>query len=415
MTTDQEIQNIKQDVAKILERVSVVERQAKQEKQPSKVVQNPNNGKFMDFERGKTYEITSTIKLPGGYSARAVGDPSLPKPVLVAKTTKAPVFYLGEDDSAVCDVTIKTPNQLSGKCGIDGIQVGPCRGTKIINVDTPEKCIDTAINLNGRPVDVTVDNCSFVWPISYGVWSEGQDVKILNSKFTGSVLEHPLRSGFSGTSYLTINHCDFYNNNKTSINIQKGDNATITNTKVDGVFMIGPLALGADTINDRFETVKVDSCEIVGGIIVNHGANNVTIQNSKITCNNEKSVTGKAISIQGYNEQHKRGNSNINISNVEIYNNETMGAAIEIWGRVEGLSVSGVIYKATNIKQGAYGTSGMNIHVDQGENWNISNNSWPLSHDGSYPKGAVCIVKDRGLNSQEWNNLPFVNGDKFVG
>ena len=265
---------------------------------------------------------------------------------------------------------------------------------------------------------MVIENCECDLPGSYFAWVEGSDVTIRNNRSHASMGEHIVR--VSGASNVTIESNDFTNANKTVVNVQKGQKVVVRNNHIHGILQVGPLNRADGVAADRLVGATVEANTVTGGIKVVHGAENVVVMGNAVTCNNDPLTAGFAITVEGWSGDEKdktgkpygRGNKNIAVTGNKVTNDQSRGGAVLICNEVDGLVINENIYAAPKLVQGHYGSGGINSWVPLGANWQVENNTWPASHKGSYPAGAVCLSKEP-LTADQWLKLPQITEDNF--
>jgi len=250
------------------------------------------------YQRGQVYEIDKTIKVTsgqrhiavGGQSAVGSGQEELPPPVLLwtGPRNGGPIMQVvdGATDVAIDGLLFRTPfDQAPYEQNVPhAIRLGAA--SKIVLSDLTFEHVGYAINGNGRPSDVTIENCRSLLETglrAYFVWGEGEGWRIRDCVAVNSTREHIVR--FAGFSDVEITGCDFQNMDRTGsgqqsavsgqpdkadtakgvFTIQHGEGARIIgNRVVGGGIGVGPLGGpdGAASERARLERLGLSPAEV---------------------------------------------------------------------------------------------------------------------------------------------------------
>lgn len=293
--------------------------------------------------------------------------------------------------------------------------------------------VGMAVQTNGRPTGILIqdNNCPLITGVrNYFVWGEGSDFTVLGNTVVNTTREHTIR--LKGVDRILVAYNDLNNIDRTSVDsldiaksslaIQKGSYAWVTNNTIRGNWSVGPLG-GADGLTDtgaRWNYAVIENnLSTTTTLFVNHGAQHVMIRNNIM-----QAKDGIAIQVQGYNTQYNRQVSDLTIVNNTGINDGTQGRFLNVEGYVDGITLTGNLYKSDNMFVGSYGTSAVFINDSSLRSFRtIANNVWPTPTVSLWIKVnigyAVNILGSNMsnlgvyLDPTEWNGFSQVQTDYF--
>lgn len=386
------------------------------------------------LRRGDVFDTPTALRLPvKNMIFTHYGDPALPLPVLRFTGALQSIPML-EPDAKARDIVIDGfafDSQYDTGGDKNGMPDAIRAGGELLTI---RNCVfrnmGYALNANGRPRGVLVENCSApeINSIrSYFAWVQGEDHVYRNNHVANSTREHVLRA--NGIERLAVIGNRFTNLDRVAQDrsdtakgtcvIQSGSVAFVR----DNVFTAGPVGVGplADgdglkTPEARFDVAIFENNRIDGSFVeVNHGASRVVLRNNTIDC-----TDGAAITVHGYNSQYKRGTDDVRIERNLARNPGTRGRFIRAYGQIGGVWVIGNVYRAPRLQPGSHGTAVIYVEAETLDSFRqISDNVWPIGQPNNFAEGGSMYVWPRWsdrrgyLDPTEWNALPTVRNDRF--
>ncbi len=308
------------------------------------------------------------------------------------------------------------PSGEAPKIGVVGIFV---HGKNIAVRDCTFLNVDDAVNANGNPRGLLVQNCRDPLPAGlrgYLIWGQGSDQVYLGNFAANSTREHILRmtaiqrvlAAYNNFTNLDRRPADRYDYSKGCIECHNGSYFYIcNNTVADGTIRVGPLG-GAN----EPPTTATDWSVIDGNTLTNTyvfaqvGSHHVMIRNNEIHRDN-----GQAIVIAGP-DQFGRISGDISILNNTAINNSPVGAFLKLWGRTDGIVMANNLFVAGHLNVGVNGAADVNIaQNDLSSFTQIAHNIWP---PGAGDSAAVDMIANQPITADQWSAYPQVKGDLFA-
>jgi PKD repeat protein len=292
-----------------------------------------------------------------------------------------------------------------------GVEAIVARGRNITVRNCTFLNVDNAVNANGSPVGLLVEDCKAPLKTglrAYFVWTQGSDFVCIGNTAANSTREHIVR--LSGVDRALIVNNDFtnldrrpedkYDTSKGTIEMHNGSYAYIAhNTVTGGTIRVGPLGLHEDP-STATDWAVIDGNRVNGTYIVAYpGAHHVMIRNNIIHNDTQQDIQLLAPDGEG------RTNSDIHILNNTGIDNGTTGAFLKVWGHVDGIEMINNLFVATHLKVGANGAAAVNIAQPNLSSFSaISHNIWPVE----------CMLENRVISQADWMKLPPVSQDQFA-
>jgi hypothetical protein len=298
------------------------------------------------------------------------------------------------------------PNDLAPKTGVSGLDLG---GQNMVVRNCTFLNIDDAINENGNPTGVLIENNSA--PLATGlrgyfVWGQGAQSVIVGNYVANSTREHDIRM-------VTMNEVTVEDNNLANLNRQNVDPSDFSkggiemhvgsyayiadNTLTDGDIRVGPLGLWGESPSDSTDWSVIEDNQLTGtDIYVNSGAHHVMIQGNVITNN-----SSEGIDISGPDGEG-RTSEDVTITHNTGIDTGSTGAFLYVAGYVDGVSLTNNLYVAPNVgSTPAVNVSYGNLSVFT----TIANNIWPAESENATSAGSETPA--------QWNANSQVQTDTF--
>jgi PKD repeat protein len=317
-------------------------------------------------------------------------------------------------------LTIDSPygvaeNAEAAKVGVDGVVA---RGRNISLREVTFLNVDTAVNANGFPVGLLVQDCRSPGKTTlraYMIWGQGSNHVYIGNLCANSTREHCIR--LSSLDHVLVYHNGFanldrrpidkYDYSKGVIEMHRGTYAYIAgNTVLDGTIRVGPLALHGEDPSSATDWSVIENNRVTDTeIFLKAGAHHVMIRNNLVFAG-----AGHAITIGGPD-----GDGRV-VRDVSILNNTavdmtTTGMFLKVWGHVDGgITLADNLFVAPHLEPGTDGASAVNVEMpDLSDFRSISHNVWP-----TVAGGKVFVIAKQGKTAAEWNAMPQVSGDSYA-
>ena len=391
------------------------------------------SGTIVEFRRGETFNVNSTLMLAGhDMAVSAYGSGA--SPVLLRGT--------GDGDVVVCvgtaaqNITIENltfdsiypaVNGIAPKIPVDAIWA---QGNNLVVRGDTFLNVSDAINGSMQPSGVIVQDNSA--PLLTGIrgyfcWVDGTDWSILGNTVANSTREHVVRSNNATTNRVLIEGNNFSKIFrpedpdgvvKTTINFRAGHYIYIAdNVLNDGTVGFGPGPYNLQT--DETSWLVLDGNRFHDAQLYLAGA-----VHHAIVRNNVFDVTGTSqIAIRpGDPDFPTRHMSDVTIDHNTGINSGPSGAFLEIRGQgLPGtLTVTNNLYDASHLLTGQPGNAAVMVEAPDLSGFAIiANNVWPAgnnAHDGivapvNYLAGTAAI--SGFLTPREWDAQSVVQDDLF--
>jgi hypothetical protein len=392
------------------------------------------------LHRGEKFAVEFTLTLRASNIVIAsYGDAILAQPTIVwAGSSAYPCIFdvHAPADRVVIDSiafdTLRPAASFDHKNMPDAVRL--TGGTHITIRRCTFNTVGSAINGNGNPADVLIDQCNA--PLvsglrSYFAWVQGQRWTFTHNRALNSTREHIIRIG-GGENIAIINN-DFANIDRTQaatdpdprdgaknvLTIQKGARAAVAHNKITGRIGVGPLG-GADGKHDtssRWNTAVIDSNHITGQVVVHHGASDITITKNKIHADQQV-----AINVDGHDTFYDRTTVRTRIENNTVTNNMQYGSLLRVNDGAKDVKLIGNRYEAPKFQTGGWTSAFVYVEAQNLAAFSeIRDNIWPASvKTNDFSRGGVFYVwptwaDTRGyLKLDDWNRLPQVADDRMV-
>jgi PKD repeat protein len=297
------------------------------------------------------------------------------------------------------------------KVGIDSIIV---RGRNITFREMTFNNVDTAINANGNPMGMLVQDCrapSKVGLRAYLIWGQGTDHVYLGNMVANSTREHCIR--LSSVDRVLIFGNDFTNLNrqnldkddysKGTVEMHRGSYAYIAgNTVHDGTIRVGPLGLHGEDAGTATDWAVIENNRVTNTkIYAVSGAHHIMMRNNLIFADDSNGfeITGPG----GDN----RTNGDLFVLNNTVVNNGTKGSFIYTGGHVDGITVINNLFVSAGPRPAKGGTSAIYTEsADLADFRAISHNVWP-----TFGGGAVVFTAHHGRSAEELKAMPQYAGN----
>jgi PKD repeat protein len=374
------------------------------------------------LKAGGTYFADTTLKI--NKSDMHIGKyEDGPDPILLLSKqegAKPPHGFISIDNRCngvtIEHITFDSPygvldTQEAPKIGIDAIVA---RGRNITIRDCTFLNVDSAINANGSPDGLLVENCKAPKKTglrAYFCWVQGNDFVCLGNSAANSTREHIVR--LSGVSRALIAANDFtnldrrpadkYDYSKGTIEMHNGSYAWIAhNTVTDGTIRVGPLGINGEPPTTATDWSVIESNTLNHtSVLAYPGSHHVMIRNNIFHGDNTKSIELQAPDEDG------RFNSDIHILNNTAINNGGGGIFLKVWGHTNGIELKNNLFVAPNLKPGVNGTAIVNlVEGDLSSFSAIGHNLWP-----ELAPGSACIMQGQPVTFAQWTAMPKVAGD----
>jgi hypothetical protein len=366
------------------------------------------------FNIGQSMHVNSSNVLIGRYGTGA-------NPVIsrsFGNGISCIASYSGANGLTIQDITFTSPygstNPGATKIGVSGIYLGGENGTVR---DCTFESLDDAINENGNPVGVLIQNNTA--PLSVGlrgyfVWGQGAQQLIIGNTVAGSTKEHNIR--LVGLDEVTVEDNTLTNHDgKGCIEMHEGQDAWIQGNNVTGGdIRLGPLGLWGESASSSTDWCVIEDNQLTDTFIdCDAGTHDAMIANNVVD-----NTSGSAINLMGEDDQG-RVSSNITIINNTASDSGTQGNFITVWGYATGIVMQNNLFIAPGLQVGMYGTSPVDIQGNNlGDFTSISGNVWPAVDTATnHASGGLNYVGSTSggkyLSTAQWDQLPNVNGDVF--
>jgi hypothetical protein len=381
------------------------------------------------FRRGDTFGANSTLVvnraenvLLGAYGTGA-------KPLIqwTGDPNAGIVFdaYAATRDVTVQDLAFDAPNQ----------HVIKPEGVNFLARNIHFVRAGYAVNSNRFPKGVLVMDStspSATGLKEYFAYVQGEDHVYLGNTVANSTRQHILR--VDTAHRVLVSHNDFTNLDRRAQG-DANDTAKQTITFHDGTYLyaygnkiaggrieLGPLG-GTDGkrsnpntwMNEFTKFAVLEANTLFAFVDVSHGTDSNFIRNNVFRIDG-----GDMITVDGWDDEYRRGTNDLRIINNTGINNARTGNFFEIYGPANGIILSNNLWVAPNQVVGSWDSSPVSIRGGGMSSFReISNNIWGQLQIPSWNRGGVMHVAGMGnsnnfLTPTEWNNLGPVQNDLFV-
>lgn len=378
------------------------------------------------FKAGGSYAVQDTLKAAQSDTVIGrYGDGPDPRLVLSysADGHASGMIALGGDTNGVTiehlafrtPYAAKDPAGPAPKVGIDAVMA---RGRNLTVRDCAFDDVDTAINANGDPVGLLVEDCVAATPTSlraYLVWGQGADHVYLGNRVANSTREHCIR--MSGISRVLIAGNDLTNADrrpgdkddysKGDVEVHNGSYAYVVWNRATG----GPIRVGPLGMNEPFTTatewVVIDGNEVRrAGILAVPGSHHVMVRNNVVRGDNQH-----AIQVEGPSDGGKRFCADLTFANNTVVDDGPYGSLLKLWGHADGVRLVDNLFVAPHLTPGPNGAAGVSVvEGDLSSFTQVAGNVWPAVAGG----GGTNAVGRQYLTAAQWQALPGVRDDRFA-
>ncbi|HEX8323526.1 MAG TPA: PKD domain-containing protein [Tepidisphaeraceae bacterium] len=385
------------------------------------------------FQRGDTFTQDESFRIKhSNVLIGAYGSGRQPKIVWNGQRQNNVMFYAnaGTENITVQDLSINTIFDQDTNDSGTPMAFKMC-GTNFTARRNTLLNLQYGFMLNAKPTGVLIQDNSA--PLETGLrkyfaWVEGDHITIVGNDAANSTREHIVRMNYVSMINVSDNDLrnisrreigDYWDYRKPALNVQSGEFAYAYNNKIDSSFQIGPLGQlnGMKTKENRFKYVIGESNEVFNEQIgVNHGAEHVTLRDNVVHNDN-----GLAIAIDGYDSGYGRGVVDLSLENNTVVNNGTVGNFIHVYGKVDGIRMTGNVYLAPKLQLGTRETAAVKLEPDAyGSFTKIDGNVWPVAasiagwiHEVAMNYVGVGYTETGFKTADEWNGLRIVGDDVF--
>jgi len=390
------------------------------------------------MRRGDRFEIDRELTIAAtDVVLSAFGDVNLAQPTIIwAGVTSFPcmIQVMPSADRVVIDsIAFDTKNPASNfdHGGMpDAIRLSG--GSRITVRRCEFKTVGAAVNGNGNPAGVLIDECIALDATGlrgYFAWVQGRDWIITRNRVANSTREAVIRVG--GGSRIHIQDNDLTNLDrrqlqtnpdpkdfaKNVLTIQKGDRVVVVSNRINGNATFGPLG-GADGVLDiaaRWNQALCEGNTINGQVTIHHGAADVQVVSNVIRRDEDL-----AINIEGASVLYSRTTARTLISGNTVHNAGTRGAMLRAASGAADITMTNNTYLAPKLQTGAWTTAFVYVEAtDLSSFAQVSGNIWPRSAVTlPFARGGLFYIwpswaDQRGyLTLDAWNAMPQVGMDR---
>lgn len=377
-----------------------------------------NNSEIL-IHAGASYTINQTLDLTHtNVLVSRYGNGS--DPVLI-KTLRGPIISSASNGNGdiIQHLKFTTPHgiQSNGQAPKVGVQAIMARGRNFTVRDCEFDNVDEAVNSNGKPAGLLVQDCRAPSPTglrAYLVWGQGSDHVYIGNEDANSTREHCIRT--AGVIRQLVAYNTFANldrrpgdpgdYSKGCIEIHRGSYAWVANNTVtDGDIRTGPLGGSKEPPSSATDWCVVENnCVNESQISIVVGSHHIRVRNNVIHADNRIAI------VVGGPDKYGRISGDITFTGNTAVNHGHIGGFLNVWGKVNGISLTSNLYIAPRLSPGKKGATFFSTTQNNLSDFTqITGNIWPALPKGTHP----FRISSRGyIPFTQWLATPPVKGDR---